>query len=279
MGNTELLAVRDLTKRYGRRLALDGLTFTAQPGRIIALLGPNGAGKTTLFMCLLGITSFTGVVELGGEPVSARGKQARRRIGYLPQVPAFNERDTCRQAIDFLAELRDAPESQPAALLERVGLTENADDRVGELSGGMRQRLALAAALLSNPDLLLLDEPTANLDHESRQRLETLIQELKEEGKTIFVSTHFVEGIDRLADEILVLNNGRAVLQGETRAILGAARGRNFSVYLNGTEPAVLLDALSVAGIPSERVTPTDHRLSDIVARATAAAPSEQEQS
>jgi ABC-type multidrug transport system ATPase subunit len=273
-----LLSVRDLTKRYGRRVAIDGLTFTAQTGRIVALLGPNGAGKTTLFKCLLVITNFTGSVELGGEPVSERGKQVRRRIGYLPQAPAFNERDTCRQAIDFLAELRDAPETQAAALLQRVGLAEHADDRVGELSGGMRQRLALAAALLSDPDLLLLDEPTANLDHESRQRLETLMQELKGEGKTIIVSTHFVEGIDRLADEILVLNAGRAVLQGATRTILSEARGRNFSVYLNGTEPAVLMDALQTAGIPPERATPIDHRLGDIVARATAAAEKAREQ-
>jgi ABC-type multidrug transport system ATPase subunit len=267
MRSTPFLDIRGLTKRYGRRIALDGVTFAAEPGSIVALLGPNGAGKTTLFKCILGVTGYSGSVEVAGVSVAAHGKEVRRGIGYLPQVPVFNDRDTCRQALDFLAELRNAPEGQSKKLLERVSLDGNAGDRVGELSGGMRQRLALAAALLSDPDLLLLDEPTANLDLQSRETLEALMVDLKAEGKTILVSTHFVEGIDRLADQVLVLNAGIAVLQGPTRGLLEQSRGRHFSVYLNGTEPALLLEALDAAGIGPERVTPTDHRLADIVAQ------------
>jgi ABC-type multidrug transport system ATPase subunit len=271
MRQAPLLDIRDLAKRYGRRVALDGVTFSARPGSIVALLGPNGAGKTTLFKCVLGVTACSGSVEVAGQSVSARGKQVRRRIGYLPQSPAFNDRDTCRQALGFLADLRDAPDGQADSLLKRVGLEGNAEHRVGELSGGMRQRLALAAALLSDPDLLLLDEPTANLDLESRERLETLMLELKSEGKTIIVSTHFVDGIDRIADQILVLNAGRVVLQGATQDLLGHSRDRHFSVYLNGTEPSVLMEALKAAGIGPYRVTPVEHRLAEIVGRAIAA--------
>ncbi len=262
-----LLDIRDLCKRYGRRAALDGVTFATEPGSIVALLGPNGAGKTTLFKCILGVTGYSGSVEVAGVSVAAHGKQVRRRIGYLPQAPVFNDRDTCRQALDFLAELRNAPEGQARDLLQRVGLEENAGDRVGELSGGMRQRLALAAALLSDPDLLLLDEPTANLDLQSRETLEALMQELRAEGKTILVSTHFVEGIDRLADHVLVLNAGIAVLQGPTSHLLEQSRDRHYSVHLNGAGPAALLEALDAAGIGHDRVTPQDHRLADIVAQ------------
>jgi ABC-type multidrug transport system ATPase subunit len=270
--SSELLKISNLSKRYGRRLALDGVSFSAPAGAIVALLGPNGAGKTTLFKCLLGVTSYTGDVEVDGLSVAEHGKEVRRRIGYLPQVPAFNDRDTCTQALGFLAELRNAPDGQAAALLERVGLAANANDRVAELSGGMRQRLALAAALLSDPDLLLLDEPTANLDSESRERLEALMEELKAEGKTILVSTHFVEGIDRLADQVLVLNEGVAVLQGRTSDLLENSTGHHYSVYANGTAPSVLIDALGSAGIGPDRITPIDHRLADIVSRALAAA-------
>jgi ABC-type multidrug transport system ATPase subunit len=244
-----------LSKRYGRLCALDGVSFTLTPGEIVALLGPNGAGKTTTFKCLLGVTQFDGSVEVDGISAKANGKAARRRIGYLPQAPVFDPRDTCETLLQFLAELKGADPSRAGSLLERVHLYEQRNARVGHLSGGMRQRLALAAALLANPPLLLLDEPTANLDAGSRREFHDLLLELREEGRTIVLSTHFIDALGEIADRVIVLKQGRLALDAVMNDLRRVHLGRRFVVNVNGTEPAVLLDALGRIGIPAARVT------------------------
>ena len=166
-----MLEVTGLVKAYGPVRALDGVSFSIGQGVVVALLGPNGAGKTTTIKCILGVTDFEGSVEVDGLAVKGRGKAARRRIGYLSQSPAFGERDTCREALEFLADLKGVERRRIGELLELVNLPGHADSRVSHLSGGMRQRLALAAALLADPPVLLLDEPTASLDAESRREL------------------------------------------------------------------------------------------------------------
>ena len=144
-GDAAMLRVQGLTKRFGAVRALDDVSFAVEPGTVVALLGPNGAGKTTALQCMLGITDFRGTVEVGGISVRHRGKEARRRIGYLPQTPALADSDTCAQALSFFASLKGVDKTAIPTLLELVDLKEHARTRLAHLSGGMRQRLALAA--------------------------------------------------------------------------------------------------------------------------------------
>ncbi len=262
-----VLRVERLTKRYGSMTALSDVDFSLDPGSITAILGPNGAGKTTTLKCIMGVTGFEGRVEVDGYSSKRQGKKARARIGYLPQTPAFNERDTCRQALEFLAELRGADVPRVRSLLERVGLEEQIDLAVGHLSGGMKQRLALAAALLSDPPLLLLDEPTANLDATSREQLHDLVRQLRAEGRTIVISTHFVDNLGDLADQVLVLRRGRLVYKGTVKDLASRAPSRRFVVSLNGTSPAALVEALGEIGVKAESISPASISWDELLAR------------
>ena len=208
MNDKPLLRLHNVTKRYGRRTVLNGVSFEVAPGRIVALLGGNGAGKTTTLKCILGVTSFDGTVEVDGLRVDRRGRDARRLVGYVPQLPALSEDDTCAQALAFTAELRRVPGTAVTEALERVNLTAQRAARVGELSGGMRQRLALGAALLGDPKLLLLDEPTASLDVASRAQFDAIIRSLRDDGRTILLSTHHHARLDELVDHVLILSSG-----------------------------------------------------------------------
>jgi ABC-type multidrug transport system ATPase subunit len=259
--------VSDLTKRYGLLEALAGVSFRIEGGQIVALLGPNGSGKTTTFKCMLGVIDFDGSVEISGMPVKSRGKEARRLIGYLPQTPAFDAGDTVERVLQFLAELKGAQRSRVGLLLERVQLVNERQMKVGEISGGMRQRLALAAALLSDPPVLLLDEPTANLDIESRAQFRALLGDLRDEGKTILLSTHFSESIHGLADRYIMLKQGRKVMD------LGAdelspVKGTRAVVDLNGTAPSAFLSALKEIGVGPERINMLGTNPADALAHA-----------
>lgn len=261
------VVVSRLTKRYGRLEALGGVSFTIEPGQIVALLGPNGSGKTTTFKCILGVTAFDGSIEIAGRPVKTQGKNARRLIGYLPQTPAFDPGDTADGVLRFLADLKGADRRRVDLLLERVKLTDERLMKVGEISGGMRQRLALAAALLSDPPVLLLDEPTANLDTDSRKQFRELLADLRQEGKTVLLSTHFIEGLQGLADRFIVLKQGRVVLDVAADE-LEKKKGNRVVVDLNGTAPSAFLSALSDIGVGPERIAVVEANLEDVLASA-----------
>jgi len=264
---SDVLRVEGLTKRYGSATVLSDVGFSLAPGTITAILGPNGAGKTTTLKCILGVTDFEGKVEVDGYSSRRQGKKARSRIGYLPQTPAFNEGDTCRQALEFLAELRGSDVSRVEPLLKRVDLEEQTDLAVGHLSGGMKQRLALAAALLSDPPLLLLDEPTANLDATSREQLNDLVAQLRSEGRTIVISTHFVDNLGDLADNVLVLRGGRLVYKGTVEDLASLAPSKRFVVSLNGTTPSTLIQALGEIGVKADSISPASISWDELLAR------------
>jgi ABC-type multidrug transport system ATPase subunit len=272
-----MVRIEDLVKGYETVRAIDGVTLDLAPGAIVALLGPNGAGKTTTFKCILGVTSFKGAVEVDGLSVKKNGRETRRRTGYLPQTPVFGEGDTCRCVLEFLSDLKGASRASIDGLLRRVDLWDQRDHRVGHLSGGMRQRLALAAALLADPPLLLLDEPTANLDLESRRRFHDLLLDLRGEGKTIVLSTHFVDGLVEIADRVIVLRQGKVVLDGAAAELSAGARPR-FLVDLNGTAVPAFMQALEGVGIGPERVEPAGSHWEEIIAAASAAAPEADEE-
>lgn len=270
-----ILKIRGLVKEYGTVRALDGLDLEVESGSVVALLGANGAGKTTTFKCILGVTGFEGTVEVDGLAVQSHGREVRRRIGYLPQAPVFGEGDTCAGVLEFLADLKGAGHGRIEPLLKRVDLWEQRDRRVGHLSGGMRQRLALAAALLADPPLLLLDEPAANLDAESRARFHELVLLLREEGKTLLISTHFVDGLVETAGRIVVLRQGKAVLDVPASEILG--RKRRYLVDLSGTAESRFLEALASLGIGPELVMPAPGRWEEIMAAVSDLTPPEEE--
>jgi ABC-type multidrug transport system ATPase subunit len=247
--------VQGLTKRYGRRTVLRDVSFRVAPGSVVALLGGNGAGKTTTLKCMLGIAPFEGEIEVEGLSVARHGREVRARIGYVPQVGSLPEDETCERVLAFVADLRGAPVSRVPEALATVGLEDDAGMRVGELSGGMRQRLALAAALIGQPRLLLLDEPAASLDIAHRTELMETIARLRDEGRTVILSRHHFDRLEDLADQVLVLRDGAVAFDGTVAELAKRVRGRRVVVHLNGDAPAAFLRTLDTAGIPRERVS------------------------
>ena len=259
------LQVTDLSKAYGSVQALRGVSFAVEPGTVVALLGPNGAGKTTALQCILGITDFQGTVEVDGVSVRDRGKEARRRIGYLPQTPALADSDTCAQALSFFASLKGVDKTAIPALLDLVDLKEYGRTRLAHLSGGMRQRLVLAAALLADPPLLLLDEPAASLDIEARHRFYELVLRLRSEGKTVILSTHLFDRLSELADRVIVLHQGTVAFDDTMERLRRRSGEQRFVVHLNGTPPKTVMDALQQAGVDPGRVRPAEVNWEDVL--------------
>jgi len=206
-----MITVRDVRKRFGRVHAVDGVGFTLEDGQALALWGSNGAGKTTLIRCLLGVIRFRGLIEIGGTSVRRRGKTTRSRIGYVPQELAFHDDMRLGGAMAFFARLRGVELDRARALLAQVGLEGHERKRVRDLSGGMKQRLALAVALLSDPPIIILDEPTSNLDAAGRAEVVETLRALRAGGKTIVFASHRPDEVIALADRVLVMERGRLV--------------------------------------------------------------------
>ncbi len=196
-----------VTKRYGKLKALDGVSFEVAAGESLALWGPNGAGKTTLLKAILGLIDFQGDIRIQEHDVRRVPKVARRYIGYVPQEAVFYDLSV-EATMAFYARLKHVDPARAVALLERVELDGHAHKPVPALSGGLKQRLALAIALLADPSILLLDEPTANLDSLARRDYLELLAGLHHEGKTIVFASHRIEEVQTLADRVLVLKDG-----------------------------------------------------------------------
>ncbi|MCZ2113340.1 MAG: ABC transporter ATP-binding protein [Anaerolineae bacterium] len=208
-----MIEVRNLTKRFGRFTAVDDLSFTVGAGEAVALWGANGAGKTTAVRCLLNLFPYEGEIVVDGLDARRNSKQVRRLIGFVPQELSFHDDMSVAETLIFYARLKkvaDGFDFEP--LLEQVRLVPHVQKRVGELSGGLKQRLALAAALLSDPPILVLDEPTASLDIRSREEFLILLRKLKQDGKTMIFSSHHLEEVTALADRVLLLEGGRLVV-------------------------------------------------------------------
>lgn len=275
------IVVQAVSKRYRQTVALDQISLTTTPGQAIALWGENGAGKTTLLKAILGLIEFEGQISVGGYDVQRNGKAARRQIGYVPQEIAFNDW-TVQAILTFFAALKDAPAGRIPALLDQLGLNEHATKLVTALSGGLRQRLALAIALLSDPPILLLDEPTANLDAKGRRDYLTLLVGLRQAGKSIIFASHRLEEVELLADQVLLLERGRLeqtltpaglrqhlspniemtlwLAEGHRPLALASLQQQGLTAHLNGQGTVVVsvhanrkmfpLDTLSQQGIP-----------------------------
>ena len=204
-----MITFTDLTKRFGSYTAVDHLSLQVHEREAVAMWGPNGAGKTTAVKCLLGLLNYAGCITVNGFDARKQGKQARSAIGYVPQQQSFYDDMSTLDTALFFARLKRAPAAQVPALLEQVGLAEQGRKAVGALSGGMKQRLALALALQGDPPVLVMDEPTSNLDTAGREGLLHLLAEVKAAGKTIIFSSHRIEEVETLADRVLVMEKGQ----------------------------------------------------------------------
>jgi ABC-type multidrug transport system ATPase subunit len=207
-----MIHAQKLTKRYGTLTVLDDVSFTIQPGEAVALWGANGAGKTTTLRCLLGVHAFEGQLTINGVDVQRAGKAARALTGYVPQEAAFYDL-TVWETLHFYARLKKVAATRIPTTLDKVDLAEHSRKRVSALSGGMKQRLALAVALLADPPVLILDEPTANLDVQAQRDFVHTIQALNQAGKTIIFSSHRLDEVLTLASRVLVLNGGKLALE------------------------------------------------------------------
>jgi nitrous oxidase accessory protein len=215
------ISIRNVTKRFGKAIAVDDLSFEIVAGETIALWGPNGAGKTTALRCLLGILPFKGTIEVCGRSARTAGKAVRRQIGYVPQEVRLHSDLTVRETICFYARLRSISADRVETLMTEWQLSEIADKWIGDLSGGMKQRLALAIALLSDPPILLLDEPTSNLDVQTRHEFWGALERLKNRGKTLIFCSHRVDEIFRLADRVIVMEDGKKIAEGAPASLNG----------------------------------------------------------
>lgn len=225
MNDAGMVAVlRGVTKSYAAITALDGIDLSIEAGRVTAILGPNGAGKTTAIRLLLGLTRPTkGTAALfGRDPASP---EARQRTGVMLQIARVPETLTVREHVTLFRSYYRAPMALDAAL-EAADLAGVADRRYGALSGGQRQRVQFALAICGNPDLLFLDEPTVGMDVESRRGFWTRIRALASAGRSIVLTTHYLEEADALADRIVLLRNGRIVADGPPAQIKATAASR-----------------------------------------------------
>jgi ABC-2 type transport system ATP-binding protein len=217
-----MLQVDGLSKRYGERVAVNAITFSIAQGETVGLLGPNGAGKTTAIAMISGISKPDGgQVTLNGVSLARDANAFKRRVGLVPQDPALYEELSAwanLQLFGGLYGLRGAElQSRANAVLALVGLAERSADHVMTFSGGMKRRLNIAAALLHEPDLILLDEPTVGVDPQSRNAIFDNLEELKRRGKTLLYTTHYMEEAERLCDRVLILDHGR-ILASDTVA-------------------------------------------------------------
>jgi ABC-type multidrug transport system ATPase subunit len=225
-----MIDVSELTKAFGDTVAVNRVSFMVEKGQSVALLGPNGAGKSTLIRCILGILDFEGDIKLNGLDIRNHKRESKALIGYVPQEPTFYDM-TALEILSFFASIRRVDREGIERTLDVVGLREHINKNTSALSGGMRQRLSFAIALLSDSPILILDEPTSNLDARGRNEFLKLVKQFRDGGKTVLFSSHRLEEVEFLADRVFVMKSGRLVLESSPNN-LGEALGLKTMLYL-----------------------------------------------
>src|SRR5512134_2416628 len=220
-----MLSLQQVHKAYGAQPVVCGIDLALRPGECYGMLGPNGAGKTTTLRLALGLTEpDRGRIELLGEPIPRRAREARLRLGVVPQLDNLDPDFTVRENLLVYGRyfgMRDAQIAQRIPLLlEFAGLEARADAKIQALSGGMKRRLSLARALVNDPHLLFLDEPTTGLDPQARHLIWERLRQLTQEGKTLILTTHFMEEAERLCSRIAIMDRGRIIAAGPPRELI-----------------------------------------------------------
>ena len=248
------IEVKGLRKEYSDIKAVDGIDFEVRPGQIFSLLGPNGAGKTTTVEILEGLRDPTaGTAKVFGVDVTREYRGIRERVGVLPQDFEPFDRLKPREAIAYWSALFDRAVSaeEVGRILETVGLTSRADTQGIHLSGGEKRRLGIAMSLVGSPDLVFLDEPTTGLDPGARRELWGLIERLRSAGKTVLLTTHYLDEAEHLADDVAIMNRGRIVARGSPEELI-ARYGHGTTIVLAGAGQAGY-DALQARGITAQQ--------------------------
>jgi len=224
--SSPIITAKQLQKHYGDYIAVDGIDFTISRGKCFGFLGPNGAGKTTTLRMILGLTPFSsGELSVFGLPIPQRCRDIRSRIGTVPQAdnldPDFTIAENLRMyARYFGLKLNDELEQRIDKLLEFAALSERRNARTDTLSGGMQRRLTIARALINDPDLVILDEPTTGLDPQARHVIWARLNELRDQGKTLLLTTHYMEEAERLCDELVIMDHGKILDQGSPAELI-----------------------------------------------------------
>jgi ABC-2 type transport system ATP-binding protein len=243
-----------LTKRFGERLAVDGADLRVPTASAFGFLGPNGAGKTTLIRMLLGLTKPTqGTMRLLGYPVPEQRSKALLRVGGIVEEPRFHAHLTAAENLFVIAAARE-PEARAriGPALARVGLHDRADDRVGTFSMGMRQRLGVARCLLADPQLLILDEPMNGLDPAGIQEFREMIGSLVDEGRTVFLSSHLLDEVEKTCDRVAIIDHGRILMQGRVAEVAG---GEQQNVLFGCDDPGLAAGLLATNAAVEHVVT------------------------
>lgn len=277
------LSLDRLTKYYGSKIAVDCVSATLKPG-VYGLLGANGAGKTTLMrmMCTI-LESTSGEVFLDGKDVVSMGEDYRNVLGYLPQDFGYYPNYTAMEFLMYVSALKGIPKKiakkRAGELLEEVGLSHVTGKRVKTFSGGMKQRVGIAQALLNNPEVLILDEPTAGLDPKERVRFRNLLSDYARD-KIVILSTHIVSDIEAIADEVLLMKQGKFVLQGTVPELVQKVDGKVWELEVSSAQAKKWQTKSTVANLrhegqqvvlriisddkPSERAVPCEATLEDL---------------
>ncbi|MBQ9196156.1 MAG: ABC transporter ATP-binding protein [Clostridia bacterium] len=252
-----MITFSGVTKRYGDKLAADGLSFTVEKGQVLGLLGQNGAGKTTALSILTGCLAPTaGTVNIGGHDLLREPRQAKRLLGYLPEVPPLHDEMTVRAALRFACELKMVVAADILPHIEEIaaqcGLGDMLGHRVGNLSRGYRQRVGLAQALCGDPEVLVLDEPTNTLDPRQTAEFRDTLWRLSQ-GRTVIFSSHILSEVQSLCDRVIILHHGRVACDSSLRELRrdGAVRLRLDAL---GSEKRLLPALRELAGV--QNVTP-----------------------
>jgi ABC-type multidrug transport system ATPase subunit len=208
------ISVKNLIKKYNSNTAVNDISFNVRESEIFGFLGPNGAGKTTTIKSMLGLVNFnTGSIKIKNFNILHQGKNAKKFIGYLPEQVAFYDNLTALQNLYFIAEMKNSLKNQCKILIKEFGLSNAINKKVGTFSKGMVQRLGMARALIDNPPILILDEPSGGLDPRGVILIRNKIREMKKNGATIFISSHILSEIQELCDRVCIINNGEIVAQ------------------------------------------------------------------
>ena len=262
---TPMVSCQSLVKRYGDKVAVNGLDFTVPRGQVLGFLGPNGAGKTTtmrLLTCYLAPTS--GTAKIAGHDVSTHSLDARRLVGYLPEeTPLYRDMIVC-DYLEYVTRMRKIPAGERRARIkktgEATGLLSVMGKRIGELSKGYRQRVGLAQAIIHDPPLMILDEPTSGLDPNQIVEIRDLIKELGRE-KTVILSTHILPEVRATCDRVLIISDGRIVADGRPDDLVARERSGRFRLLLDSSAPSdaeVTERLLTLAGAVRVTREPTE---------------------
>jgi len=282
------IRVSDLHKRYGRVHALQGLDFEVPRGQLTGFLGPNGAGKTTTFRAILGLTKPNeGEIEILGLPVPSHLPEIVKKVGVIVEEPGLIKSLNGRTNLAVAADTLGFGHERIADLLDFVGLTADAHRKAGDYSKGMRQRLALAAAMLGDPELLILDEPLDGLDPAGQHAFRARLRDLTAEGRSVVVSSHDLADVEALADYVVVIDRGRLVTEGPLEALLGEGNtrvraadndraaaaliaagfdvnGDDHGLVVVSSHGAAIVEALARAGIYPDEVRPERSTLESV---------------